>query len=342
MVIKKTFLKKVSKYIDIIFWTIIIISAIFTLINDDIIKDIVIIGDTNIISMCFSLFLFFLFFIGIAIFKNFNLTLAYILYKIIRIAYKKFYKEKLNIDDFKNDSYYREIMQEYSPGQLSFIDDFNIDEKDIVATVLSLELKGKIKIEDKIIILNNEVNDLKENEKYVFEKIKKGENIDAIIVNYGEKVINDCIKDKLIETKTDTTKKIKKKIFIAIFIYILIILENIYGFNIIQINNELINFALFIFDIVLFLGIFFFPIAAIIYITSYYTMTKINPYVRNKRAKDINYNLEGLRNFIKDYSLLEQKDYKDIVIWENYLIYSVFLGNNNRIVKQIIEKLNNN
>ena len=37
-------------------------------------------------------------------------------------------------------------------------------------------------------------------------------------------------------------------------------------------------------------------------------------------------NLNGLRNFIEDFSLLEDKSIKDIVLWEQYLIYAQLFG----------------
>ena len=92
--------------------------------------------------------------------------------------------------------------------------------------------------------------------------------------------------------------------------------------------------------IIIFFAMVIFPFTTIVYIRSYYFMNKLNPYIRNKKAKDINLKLEGLRNYIKDYSLLGQKDHKDIIIWDNYLIYSVMLGQNTEIVDEIMKKVN--
>ena len=66
-----------------------------------------------------------------------------------------------------------------------------------------------------------------------------------------------------------------------------------------------------------------------------------NPYIRNKKSKDINEKLEGLKNYIKDYSLLDEKTSDDITVWEDYLIYSVMFGQNKEVVKEIMEKINN-
>ena len=61
--------------------------------------------------------------------------------------------------------------------------------------------------------------------------------------------------------------------------------------------------------------------------------------MRNKKAKEINKKIEGLKNFIKDYSLLKDRDGKEIEIWRDYLIYSVIFGQNTAIIDKIKDAL---
>ena len=91
---------------------------------------------------------------------------------------------------------------------------------------------------------------------------------------------------------------------------------------------------------ILFFIMIILPFSTIVYIKSYYRMNKQNPYIRNKQARNINKKLEGLRNYMKDFSQLSESQYNEIVLWEDYLIYSVILGQNSKIVKEIMEKIN--
>ena len=68
-------------------------------------------------------------------------------------------------------------------------------------------------------------------------------------------------------------------------------------------------------------------------------MNKKNPYVRGKEGNAINEKLEGLKNYIKDYSNLEEKNKEDITLWEDYLIYSIIFGINTQIVEEVWEKI---
>ena len=54
---------------------------------------------------------------------------------------------------------------------------------------------------------------------------------------------------------------------------------------------------------------------------------KKNSYIRTKKGEELNENLEGLKNYLKDFSTMHEKDEKSLTLWEDYLIYSVILEN---------------
>lgn len=338
--------KKMIKWIDITFWTIIIFNCIIEIskalktgdINWDI-SMLNMLGIKEYLIMVILAFVIFLFFTVISLLKMYYLTIIYI---GIRIAYRKYNKEKLDEIDFKNDSYYREIISNYSPGVLSYIDDFKLDEKDIVATLMSLELKQKIKIEDTINIIDESEENLEENEKYIFDSIKEHNLKDINFITFENKVINDCLNNNLLEEKKYIKKQIIRKILTCMCVYTLVIIGFLcfpFIFNKIQMDNDIIILLLFAVMLIIFFTMAIFPLSVGIYIKSYYFMNKLNPYVRNKKAKEINLKLEGLKKYIKEYTLLDRKKNKDIIMWEDYLIYSVILGQNTKIVDEIMKKI---
>ena len=217
------------------------------------------------------------------------------------------------------------------------------NEKDIVATLMSLELKHKIKITDNNIeIIDSNEENLDENEKYILVNIENNKLNDISIETFEQKVIKDCKNYNLLEEKMDVKKKIIKKVISCVLLYVLIIVAFYYFpeiFNKIYSNNDGMILILFMIMLIIFFIVAIFPFSTYIYIKSYYFITKIDPYVRNKKAKEINSKLEGLKKYIKEYSLLDEKEYKDIVIWENYLVYSVISGQNTEIVDKILKKI---
>lgn len=338
--------KKIIRGIDLIFWSFIIIRTIMDMIhaieigdiNLDAINMVESLGFKEYASICFFMFFVFSFFTVVSLLKSFYLTILYI---GVRIAYKKYSKEKLDKIDFKNNSYYRDIISKYSPAVLSYIDDFKLEEKDIVATLMSLELKQKLTIKDGIKIINDSEENLDENEKYIFKKLKSNTLKNINMLEFEEKVKKDCLDYNLLEENKDIKKKIIKKIIFSVCIYILIVV-GFFNFPTFYNNIPNKNIAILFLPVmfILFFIMIILPFSTIVYIKSYYRMNKQNPYIRNKQARNINKKLEGLRKYVKDFSQLSESQYNEIVLWEDYLIYSVILGQNSKIVKEIMEKIN--
>ncbi len=55
---------------------------------------------------------------------------------------------------------------------------------------------------------------------------------------------------------------------------------------------------------------------------------------RSSKGKEINEKLEGLKSFFQDYSMLSEREAKEVELWEDYLIYSVMFGHNKKIVEE--------
>ena len=49
--------------------------------------------------------------------------------------------------------------------------------------------------------------------------------------------------------------------------------------------------------------------------------------------------LEGLKKYLEDFSSLENKSEEELILWEDYLIYSVIFNQNEKIIKEYREKI---
>lgn len=336
--------KKIMKIIDIIYWLIIIITTIIQSTNTIHIDGTELdeLRSSNFLQlMQFGLVILFviIFQLVTALIKNFIIT---VIYFGIKIAYKKYIKEKQDKKDYKNESYYREIIPELSPAVLSYIYNFQLNEKDIVGTLLGLQLKKKIDIKNKIEIKDSSEENLTENEKYIFQNLKNGTLKNINMTLWEQKVILDCKQKGLLEEKQNIKREIIKKITISIIMYIVIFIlfnKSPYIFNKYVANNDSFIILFFIIMLILFFTMIIYPYKTAVYIKTYYFMNKLNPYIRNKKAKEINEKLEGLKNYIKDYSMINERKTEEIDIWEDYLIYSVIFDENTQIVKDVINMI---
>ena len=66
-----------------------------------------------------------------------------------------------------------------------------------------------------------------------------------------------------------------------------------------------------------------------------YLILKHNSYERTEIGEEINKNIEGLKNFIKDFSILSEREQEELTIWDDYLIYSVLFNQNDKIISQL-------
>lgn len=334
--------KNIIKYGSLIYWGIILVGAIVGLFGD-IQGDIVEMSIQSFTAkqfVAFFLTMFFIFMINVFVtmISWFELTIVYFGGIVV---VKKFYKEKTDITDKKNDDYYRNLLKDYPIGVLGYIKDFTINESEIVGTILSLELKKKISIKDKILIDDSSKEDLSLSESYVLDCLIKKEKVN--IVSFSQKVKEDAQKLDLLVEKNDYKKERNKKIIaLVIFIFFLILIINL---GIPLFNKYLAgksDIMLMVFLIIIFGSIligFLVPSIIITRIIVYGIMIGLDPYVRSKKAMQLNEKMSGLENFLKDFSVINERNSKELKLWKDYLIYSVVFEQNKDLEKEILEKI---
>ena len=256
------------------------------------------------------------------------------IYIAVKLVNKKMNKSKLaEVDLKKYDGYFRDTLKNYDIAVLSYIDDFSLDyPKDIVAVLLNLKNKGKIEFDEinNKIIVNKKNVILSRVEQYLINNIVDGK-VQVHKFNLHT-VIEDAEESNLLKSNNKLFNA--KKMFLIIFGYIV---ANITIFNLLANLNFEGNIIVIFFIILIILYIFmnfFLPVYGIIYFIKQIS----NPYVRNEKGEEINVKLEGLKNYLKDFSSLDRKKLEDLILWDEYLIYSVLFNQNKSIVKEIYNK----
>ena len=253
-------------------------------------------------------------------------------------AYKKY---KLNKDDFnKSKDYFRDVLYEYNPSELSYIDDFKIDKNTLIADLLMLENKKVITYEDGVFKKNPEQSGAKLNsiEKYLLHFIDdKGSNMIKIdYLSYIEKIKSCCAEHELIEKKEFPKWKFVVEAIISILIYIglKILIFNTNIIERIEFTNPFLGilaFTLLIFGV---MTVMFYPMYFIVKHIILYIRLQADNYVRTNKGDEINKKLEGLKIFIRDFSILEGREKKELILWKEYLIYSVVFNINKKVINE--------
>lgn len=259
------------------------------------------------------------------------------------LGMRKYYKTKLSKNDFnKNIGYYRNILREYSADLLGYIDNMELKIPDVlVAMLLQLKLKGIINIDNGKIYVNDNIdtNLLSNNERYLINKVHNNKLVINNINEYKNLVIKEGLNKELLEEKEYTRSHLDKELRKEVFIYFLIII--MYGLfwifcpDIFSVDE---NYLVILLILLIIFGpiihFFGYPVYIFSKYAPFYIKSNIDPYFRSKKAEEINKKLEGLKNFLKDFSKLDEREAKEIILWDEYLIYSVLFGHNEKIVDE--------
>ena len=226
------------------------------------------------------------------ILKNLQVILIYFGF---RFGINRFKKDKLSeIDLKKYEAYYRDILKNYSPAELSYIDKFEIlPQNDIAASLLSLELNKNIYLDNKIQINNTSTENISSNEKYILDSIEDGKITNLNEDEFTTKVKEDAIRNGLLkESKIEWGKFTKVLIlslsFMALMIFICITLFNDFVSN----PTNIADWKLFILMLAILL-VLYLPISIGIYFNTYIIKMKKNSYINfrfNISALEANFN----------------------------------------------------
>lgn len=117
--------------------------------------------------------------------------------------------------------------------------------------------------------------------------------------------------------------------------FIIAIVTLLYMFNIISYKDEknyLILFNVAIIFLAIILNCKLAMCISIVLLSIYSFM--ITPRYVDFKDEDYIDKWQSFKSFLEDYSLLKEKEEKDILIWNKYLIYAISLGVNKKIVKE--------
>ena len=244
-------------------------------------------------------------------------TILGLCFFIINIISKIFNRGRIIITLDKG--YVRDLPKHCSPAISSLIYDLKIDVyKDYTATILYLCLKKYINLEKNndtynLIVTNKkDYSNLGRCEKYILDILNGKNSFDENI--FKEEIIKEAQEKELL-----TTKKYSR-IIQWFFVWIIGILLLIIMYKI-----HIIACTIY--------GSIIFPILYISNINHYANNIE---YKRTEDGKNIALILKGLKRYIKDYTLIKDKEIDYMHILENYIPYALALGEAN-VVEDFIK-----
>ena len=229
-----------------------------------------------------------------------------------------------SLNYMKNNDIHRNILANYPPAIYSFLYNKKIESyTDYTATILNLECKKYLKISDdesEIDVLNNNIDGLYEHEKYVMKCIMK--NVQFDMSDFNKNIITDLKQADLIYLLDKKThKKFIKNDYIQIALIVLSILLLLY---LLVLNLQVVSIILFC---SVFILLFVLGLKDIISIS---LLVKTDgeeiKYKFTEKGKKARKYVYGLKNFFREYTLINEREIKYKELFENYIAYALSLG----------------
>lgn len=299
-----------------------------------------------------------------------------ILYYGFSMAARKNLFMRVTFKDPQELDYFRDELKGISPATISLMMDLKIEgKKDLSATLLSLELKKKIRMEDgKPLVTDRSSNGLLESEKELLRLISE-KHLDLIHIAQWQQV---CIKEAEAAGYVKRNKQLKGflgrlSVLLAIFIFCLLSVifswgtiqrlssemteEAPYAEALLQASDEgeifeileremknpetqqfmdmIVKGTVFIVNCLL---IFLLPGVILIYTLVFFlSRPRI---IRTFKGQVLAGQVVGLKNFIHDFSNLSRAQKEQMALWDHFLIYAVVLEENKAVVDEIGEMWN--
>lgn len=264
-----------------------------------------------------------------------------------------------NMQDF---DYYREKLTGLSPAIISILTDLEIEQKkDVAASVLQYENLGLLRetadntyrVTDKYYRCNN----LNESDRYLIKHLEKGDFDWENDTKWKDLVMEEAVSDGYIKEKGIQNKNGSKNgclVPLAVFLIWCFWAANAWQrvndfaavLDTAPENASLAEQMIFLsqnklmpecIEVIL---LFIYMMFMIAYVLSAIRVSEIinknnKPIERTEYGYYMAECIYGMKNFIHDYSNLNEADKRHVVLWEDYLVYAVVLEENEQIVNEI-------
>lgn len=232
-------------------------------------------------------------------------------------------KLKRKNDMIYNDTYVRDLPEYFPPAIASYLLDLSLETTDYTATIAYLMSKGYIELEgEEVILRNDSILKLSQHERYALQSVLK--NVKFNYEDFNKYVIADAEKMGYIKKGARSTHFFRNFFCdLAICATCMMVSETI-KITFIKTILEIIGFVT---------GIGMFVIIAYtIFLLSKYTNES---YHRTELGEAEAKKWTGVKNYLKEYTMLSERDLKDTALFDDYIPYAISLNEAKNIEKYI-------
>ncbi len=301
-------------------------------------NDVIVIETLNFSNMkeiILPILSYYVFSILIFIFSPFGLAiLIYIIYRVVHTRTIRKNEEHPKFDL----KYFREDLKQISPSVVSYLVDFTIDiDRDVPAHLLKLQLDGYIEEQNgKFIVTGKSDDSLKNSDKILLNLVTSDFKNTNKLSEYKNAVTKEMVADKYIQytmTKKDIIQLFSTLIILPLLLVCLLALSTL------VIGNSSSTMLEMILGITMVIILCIFSFEPIIFIVRLILFIKYGKIKRTAKGNKLLEQIYGLKNFLSDFTNLDDSTIKEVYLREYYLVYAVVLKVNDIVDDEILLKI---
>lgn len=238
--------------------------------------------------------------------------------------------EKIEKNDKEKFKYFRDILTEYTIGELGYLFNETNNLKLLISADLeNLKRKKKIRIDENgLEILDN--TNLSKSEEFLIKKYKFLD--DYQFEQYYIKNIEASLKEK------NCIQNYKNEVdFKIIIMYLLNFISFVIPFNASRIFGIQSTLLLGIEGLMVVFTFF-----TLVFGSLFMMDIESKKYTKTEKGKEIYLKLNGLKNFLKDFSNFEEKTLNEISVWNEYVLYAIILNESQNLTQELQNKMDKN
>lgn len=222
-----------------------------------------------------------------------------------------------------NEEYVRELPDYFPPAIASFLLDLSLETTDYTATVAYLMSKGYIELEgEEIILRKDSILNLSQHERYALQAVLK--NVKFNYEDFNKYIIADAEKMGYIKKGSRSTHFVRNFSLDLVTCATCMMTSENMDDGILKTILESIGFVT---------GIGMFVIIAYsIFLLSKYSNES---YHRTELGEIEAKKWTGVKNYLKDYTMISQRELKDTALFDDYIPYAISLNEAKNIEKYI-------
>lgn len=260
-------------------------------------------------------------------------TFCYIAYRIaVAVTIRKNRKHpKFDVE------YFRDYLNKISPAYVSYLIDYRTEvDRDVPAHLLKLQLDGYI-LENNgtFTVSQKDKTNLNNSDMILLDFVESNFQNKGLLVSYKNAIAVEMLKHKYLKQTFNIMqfKNLGLMFFLPQFCLFFLPFLSVAFFDS---NPAIVIFIVVVLGLILPILTFAAPVIIVIKIILYFRYGSIK---RTEKGNELLGQIYGLKNFLEDFTNIDDSTLKEAYLREHYLVYAIVLGINDLVTNTMLDKI---